>query len=79
MKNEEDVGQYVEECLEILNENVNILSDIEYELNDQKEDKIIPNMKLIELIDMTRDVAESSKIKKAEFNFMQRYLEELNF
>ena len=69
---------YLDDCLKMLDENVDILSNIEYELNQQKEDELTPNMKLTDLIDMTHDVAVSSRLKKAEFTFMQRYMEKSN-
>jgi len=73
--NEEDLGRYLDECVKMLDENVSILSDILYDRNQQREDELISGMKLTDLIDMTQDVADSSRLKKAEFNFMQRYLE----
>ena len=69
---------YLDDCLKMLDENVDILSNIEYELNQQKEDELTPNMQLTDLIDMTHDVANSSRLKKAEFTFMQRYFEKSN-
>ena len=74
----EDFETYLDECLKMLDENVDILSNIEYELNQQKEDELTPNMQLSDLIDMTHDVADSSRLRKAEFTFMQRYLEKSN-
>ncbi len=74
----EDFEMYLDDCLKMLEENVDILSNIEYELNQQKEDELIPNMHLTDLIEMTHDVADSSRLKKAEFTFMQRYLEKSN-
>ncbi|MBI3622728.1 hypothetical protein HY212_01435 [Candidatus Pacearchaeota archaeon] len=74
----EDFETYLDDCLKILDDNVNILSSIEYELNQQKEDELTPNMQLTDLIDMTHDVADYSRLKKAEFTFMQRYLEKSN-
>ena len=74
----EDFEMYLDDCLKMLDENVDILSNIEYELNQQKEDELTPNMQLTDLIDMTHDVADSSRLKKAEFTFMQRYLEKSN-
>ncbi|HEV2193743.1 MAG TPA: hypothetical protein VGR54_09020 [Nitrosopumilaceae archaeon] len=62
----------------MLDENVDILSNIEYELHQQKEDELVPSMKLTDLIDMTHDLADSSRLKKAEFTFMQRYFEKSN-
>ena len=74
----DDLEVYLDECLKMLDENVDILSDIEYDINQQKEDELIPGMQLTDLIEMTHDVANSSKLKKAEFTFMQRYFEKSN-
>ena len=74
----ENLGKCLDECLKLLDDNVNILSNIEYELNQQKEDELVPEMQLTDLIDMTHDVADSSRLKKAEFTFMQRYFEKSN-
>ncbi|MBI3639454.1 MAG: hypothetical protein HY223_03975 [Thaumarchaeota archaeon] len=74
----EDLGICLDECLKILDDNVDILSNIEYELNQQKEDELVPGMQLTDLIDMSLDVADSSRLKKAEFTFMQRCLEKSN-
>ena len=74
----EDLGKCLDECLKILDENVDILSNIQYDLDQQNEDELVPDMQLTDLIDMTLDVANSSKLKKAQFTFMQRYLEKSN-
>ena len=74
----EDFETYLDDCLKMLDENVDILSNIEYELDQQKEDELTPNMQLTDLIDMTHDVADSSRLKKAEFTFMQRFMEKSN-
>lgn len=75
---DEDLELCLDECLKMLDENVDILSNIEYELNQQKEDEVVPNMQLTDLMEMSQDVADSSRLKKAEFTFMQRYLEKSN-
>ena len=71
----EDLGNCLDECLKILDENLEMLSDIQYSLGEQKEDELVPEMQLTDLIDMTYEVADSSRMKKAEFTLMQRYLE----
>ena len=43
---------------------------------DEKEDELTPGMKLHELFDMTEDVAESVKLKRAEFNLVRRQTED---
>ncbi len=73
--NNKDLEEYLADCIKILDENVDLLSNIEFELEQQKEDELVPEMKLTDLIDMTEDIADSSRLKKAEFSFMQRHLE----
>ena len=69
---DKDLVEYVAECLDIVDENLEILSDIEFEIEQQKNDEIIPNMQLHDLIDMTHDVADLIKIRKAEASYMRR-------
>ena len=69
---EKELVDYVSECLDIIDANLEILSDIEFEIEQQKDDEIVPNMKLHDLIDMTQDVADYIKIRKAEASYMRR-------
>ena len=73
---DDDLPETVEKCLKILEENVDILANLEANLEDEKEDEIIPDMELYQLFDMTQDISESSKIKRAEFNLVRRQAEE---
>ena len=68
----------VKKCLEILEENIEILaSTLEGDLDeDEKEDELTPDIELHDLYDMTEDVAESAKLKHAESNFVRRQSEE---
>lgn len=66
------IEEYLAECFKIIDENVEVLSGIEFEIEQQKDDEIIPNLQLHDLIDMTQDVAESVKIRKAEASYMRR-------
>ena len=66
----------LDECLKILDENIEILSNLEVELDDMQEDELVPDLELHELIDMTEDVHHSSKIKHAESNLVKRQSEE---
>ena len=72
----DDLPDTVKKCLDILDENLEILSNIEIDLNDEKNDELVPDMKLHDLYDMTEDVAESEKIKRAESKFMRRQSED---
>ena len=71
----DDLPDTVKKCLDILDENLEILSNIELDLDDEKNDDLIPDMSLHNLYDMTEDVAESEKIKRAESKFIRRQSE----
>jgi hypothetical protein len=72
---DEDLPESVKKCLDILEENVEILANLELDLEDEKEDTLIPNLELHQLYDMTEDVAESTKLKRAESTFARRQSE----
>ena len=67
-----ELPEAIKKCLKILEENIDILSNIELDLEDQKEDEITSGLELHDLYDMTDDVAESVKLKRAEFSLMRR-------
>lgn len=69
---DDDLPDSVKECMKILDECVDFLSDLEHELEDEKEDEIASDLELHQLYDMTEDVAESAKIKRAESNLVRR-------
>lgn len=71
----DDLPKTLEECLKILDENLEILANIETNLDNEKEDEVVPNLELHQLYDMVEDVSESSKIKRAETNFTRRQSE----
>ena len=73
---DDDLPESVKKCLDILEENVEILANLELELEDEKENELVPDMELHQLYDMTEDVAESAKLKRAESNFAQRQAED---
>ena len=73
---DDDFPESVKKCLDILEENVEILANLELELEDEKENVLSPDMQLHELYDMTEDVAESAKLKRAESNFARRQAED---
>ena len=73
---DDELPESIKKCLDILDENVEILTNLEFDLDDEQEDELIPNMELHNLYDMTEDVAESAKLKRAEFNFSRRQSED---
>ena len=72
---DDNLHEIVEKCFKILEENVDILANLEIDLEDIKEDELVPDMELYQLFDMTEDVSESSKIKRAEYNLARRQVE----
>ncbi|MEK6866902.1 MAG: hypothetical protein AABX46_05585 [Thermoproteota archaeon] len=73
---DDELPEAIKKCLKILEENIDILSNLELDLEDQKEDEISSDLELHHLYDMTEDVAESAKLKRAEFNLMRRKAED---
>jgi hypothetical protein len=74
----EDLPESVKKCLDVLEENMDILTNIEFDLEDEKEDELTPDLELHQLYDMTEDVAESVKLKRAESNFSRRQSEDIS-
>jgi len=72
----DDLPETVKKYMKILDENVDFLSNLEQTLDDENEDELVPDIQLHQLYDMTEDVAESSKMKRAESNFMRRKAED---
>ncbi|MCE9616958.1 MAG: hypothetical protein K8Q88_01160 [Nitrosarchaeum sp.] len=69
---DDELPEAIKKCLKILEDNINILSNVELDLEDQKEDELTSGLELHDLYDMTDDVAESTKLKRAEFSLMRR-------
>ena len=72
----EDLPEAVKKCLHILEENVEILANLEFDLESKKEDELTPNMELHQLYDLAEDVSESVKLKRAESNLTRRQTED---
>ena len=73
---DDDFPDTVKKCLDMLDENTEILSNLEEALDDEQEDNLTPDMQLHNLYDMAEDVSEKSKIRHAESNFMKRQAED---
>ncbi len=72
----DDIPEAVKKCLDILEENVEILANLEFDLESEKEDELIPNLELHQLFDLTEDASESAKLKHAESNLVRRQTED---
>ena len=73
---DDELPETVKKCLDILEENVEILANLEFDLESENEDELTPNMELHQLYDMTEDVSESVKLKRAESNLKRRQVED---
>ena len=73
----DDFSKTIDECLKILEENVDVLANLEMDLEDEKEDEIVHSLELHDLYDMAEDVSRASKIKRAETNLVRRQTENL--
>jgi len=73
---DDELPETVKKCLDILEENVEILANLEFDLESEREDELTPNMELYQLYDMTEDVSESAKLKRAESSLMRRQSED---
>ena len=73
----DDFAKTLDECLKLLEENVDVLANLELDFEDEKEDEVVPNLELHQLYDMTEDVSHSSKLKRAEINLVKRQTEDL--
>jgi hypothetical protein len=71
----EEFIDMLDECAKLLDENVDVLNDIDYSLQSEKEDTVVTGLTKDDLVDMAHEVSDSTKIKKAEFNFVRRLLE----
>ncbi|WP_316504707.1 hypothetical protein [Nitrosopumilus sp.] len=78
MNDGDDIPESVRKCLDVLDKNLEILTNLGRELDDEKENEFAPNMKLHDLYDVTQDVAESVKLKNAESSFMRRHVDRNN-
>lgn len=75
---DDDLPDTVKRCLDILNENVEVLASLGHDLYDKDEDdELTADLQLHDLYDMADDVSESSKLKRAESNFMKRQTRDL--
>jgi len=73
---DDELPEAVKKCLDILEENVEILANLEFDLESEKEDELTPNMELYQLYDMSEDVTNSVKLKRAESNLVRRQAED---
>jgi hypothetical protein len=75
MVDKDDFANLLDECIKILDDNVGVLNDIEYSVESEKEDVVITDLTKNDLVNMAHEVADSSRIKRAESYFVKRFFE----
>lgn len=75
MSNQDDLSDIVLDCIEMFDENIDILSDVSNSLGESEDNLTLVSDKT-ELIDMVHEVADAVRIKKAESSFMQRHVKQ---
>jgi len=76
LKDKDDFASLLDECIKILDDNVSVLNDIEYSAESEKEDAVITDLTKNDLVNMAHEVADSSRIKRAESYFIKRFFEQ---
>ena len=71
----DDFINMIDECVDLLDENANVLNDIDYSLQSEKEDTVVTDLTKNDLVDMAHEVSDYTRIKKAEYDFVRRLLE----
>ena len=75
MEERDDFVNMLDESIKILDENVDVLNDLEYSLESDREDTVVPELTKNDLVDMAHELADSSRIKKAESYFIKRFFQ----
>ena len=75
LEDKDDFVSVIDECIKLLDDNTDILNDIEYSLESEKEDAVITDLTRHDLVNMAHEVADSSRIKRAESGFVKRFFE----
>lgn len=72
MNESSDLADYIKELRMILADSLGTLLNLEHESAYEKDEEIVPINNVVELVDMSFDVAHSEKIKLAESEFLKR-------
>ncbi|MGI0093686.1 MAG: hypothetical protein ACREA8_06240 [Nitrosotalea sp.] len=76
MEDNDDLGSLLDDCIKTLDDNIDVLNDIEYSLESEKEDVVITDLTKNDLVNMAHEVADLSRIKKTESYFVKRFFEQ---
>ena len=72
MNDSSDLVDYIKEVRLILADSIDTLLNLECETLYEKDDNLTPINNVVELVDMSYDVAETEKVKIAESGLLKR-------
>ncbi len=72
MNDSSDLVDYIKEVRIILADSLDTLLNLEYETLYEKDEELVSVNNVVELIDMSLDVARSEKLKHAESELLKR-------
>lgn len=72
MSEDPDLSEFVKEFKKVLDDSMEILADLEYDVIHSKEDELIPITNVQELDEVTDDLSHFARIKKAESDLFRR-------
>ncbi len=72
MEENPDLGEFVKEFKKVLEDSLEILSDLDCDFVQSKEDELTPITNLQEVREATDDITHFAKIKKAETDLVRR-------
>ncbi|WP_268542760.1 hypothetical protein [Candidatus Nitrosotenuis cloacae] len=72
MNDEVDTVDYIKEVQMILADSMDTLLNLQNDLACHDDEQIVPVDNVVELVDMSFDVARTERLKKAESEFIER-------
>lgn len=72
MNDDSDLVDYIRDVRLILADSIDALLNLEYDTDDEEDETISPIHSVVELVDMSYDVAQAEKIKQAQSRFLER-------
>lgn len=69
---DEDLGEFVKEFKKVLEDSLEILTDLDCDFVQSREDDLTPIANIQDVQEVTGDIAHFAKIKKAESELIRR-------
>ncbi|MEM3007984.1 MAG: hypothetical protein QXW37_07815 [Candidatus Nitrosotenuis sp.] len=70
MSETHDIVDYIKELRMVLADSIDVLLNLQFE--EDNEDELISITSVVDLVDMSYDVARASRLKTAESEFLKR-------